>query len=84
MTADINAIIDQIEKAAEGATPECQYSKDQCVPEYRCAVRCVYEEKGFAAGMEQAARIAEQYDDTDTLTAPKAIAAEIRAFGAKS
>jgi broad specificity phosphatase PhoE len=59
---------------------ECQYSKDNDIPEHRCAVRCVYEEKGLAAGIEQAARVAERYDETGTLTAPKAIAADIRAL----
>lgn len=37
-------------------------------------------EQGFAVGIEQAARVAERYDETDTLTAPKAIAADIRAL----
>ena len=35
--------------------------------------------RGYAAGMEHAAQIAEDYDQTDTLTAPKAIASAIRA-----
>lgn len=34
---------------------------------------------GYAAGMEHAVQIAEGYDQTDTLTAPKAIASAIRA-----
>ena len=38
------------------------------------------EENGFAAGIEQAARVAERYDETDTLSAPKAIASAIRAL----
>lgn len=27
------------------STEECQYSKDNNIPEHRCAVRCVYEEE---------------------------------------
>lgn len=59
---------------------ECQYAKDQGTPEHHCAVRCVYEEKGFLAAIEQAAQVAERYDEADNLSAPKAIASAIRAF----
>lgn len=56
----------------------CEYAKDNGLNEFRCTPRCVYEEKGFIEAIELAASIAENYDETDTLVAPKQIAIAIR------
>ncbi|MEK1908207.1 MAG: hypothetical protein AAAB13_20735 [Pseudomonas sp.] len=75
--------IRELEEKLAALSPDtnvCQYAQDVGMPEHRCAVRCVYEDKGYSAAIEQAARVAELYDETETLSAPKAIAAAIRAL----
>jgi transcriptional regulator with XRE-family HTH domain len=82
------ALVDAHRRIFTNAADECQYAKDLGTLEHRCAVRCVYEAQTETAdniyrqAIEQAAKVAEQYDETDTLSAPKHIAEAIRAIGA--
>jgi len=54
--ADLASITTMSEHEPKPVVGECRYSKDNNIPEHRCAVRCIYADEASAGGDMQALR----------------------------